>query len=258
MSCVQNTMITYGGGVRLTRSGAFINEFRLNTESNFALLSNALADKHGLGMLNLMLHTTHVPPQYYDIFYKAYYARENTQNLVFIDCGVWAGQVVDLGLHVGAKVYAFEPNKYLAPLLRKKYAENADVIFYQKAVGVGNFHTKFSEFNTLSQGNTITIDSRNDIESNANFYDVEVVDLCEIIEGQILKAHDKIYFLKLDIEGAEFEIMDKLIDKKLYEKIDHIACETHERYYMDGDFKIANLKEKIQKNNIKNIFLDWI
>lgn len=213
-------------------------------------------------MLNLMLHTTHVPPHHYDIFYKAYYerevARENGRELVFIDCGVWAGQVVDLGLHLGAKIYAFEPNKYLAPLLRKKYEGNKNVIFYQNAVGVGNFRTRFSEYSTLNQGNTIALDCRNDVEHTALFYDVEVLSLCEFIEGEILKTHDRIYFLKLDIEGAEFEIMDKIIEKKLYEKIDYIACETHERCYKDGEAKITHLREQIAKYNIKNIFLDWI
>lgn len=34
--------------------------------------------------------------------------------------------------------------------------------------------------------------------------------------------------------------------------------ETHERFFNDGIQKINLLKEKIRKNNITNIFLDWI
>lgn len=64
--------------------------------------------------------------------------------------------------------------------------------------------------------------------------------------------------IKLDIEGAEFDILNDLIDQKLYKKIEYIMVETHERFFNDGIQKINLLKEKIRKNNITNIFLDWI
>lgn len=243
---------------RFTRSGAFINDFRREVKENFELISNAISDKNGMGALNLMLHNTHVPRQHYDIFYKAYDFKEQNGSLVFIDCGVWAGQVTDIALHLGGVVYAFEPNKYLAALLRKKYAQNPNVFFYQKAVSNENAITKFAEYSTLSQGNTITTQARNDADSKTQYYDVEVIDLTEFIEREILSKFERIYLLKIDIEGAEFGLMDRLIDKGLHTKIKHIACETHERCYTDGTQKLQNLKDKIAKHNIKNILLDWV
>ncbi|WP_094325441.1 hypothetical protein [Campylobacter avium] len=63
--------------------------------------------------------------------------------------------------------------------------------------------------------------------------------------------------LKLDIEGARFEISDKLLDEKLFKKIDFIFAETHERFFDNPKQKINTLKEKLEKAGAKNIFLDW-
>lgn len=37
--------------------------------------------------------------------------------------------------------------------------------------------------------------------------------------------------LKLDIEGARFEILDKILDEKLFKKIDYDFAEIHERFF---------------------------
>lgn len=60
------------------------------------------------------------------------------------------------------------------------------------------------------------------------------------------------------MEGAEFDVLDSIIDKRLYEWIDFIVCEMHERFFSDGKSKMQTLKNRIKENKIENIFLDWI
>lgn len=161
----------------------------------------------------------------------------------------------DIILHCGGVSYAFEPNIYLHAILARKYANNPDVVLYNKAVDERNYRTKFLQDGSgiVGQGNGIIADARDTQES----YEVDVVDVSEIIES-LIKEHGKIYLLKLDVEGAEFGIMEKILDKRLYEHIEYIACETHERFFSDGDAKIAHLKERIAKLGAHNILLDWI
>ena len=106
----------------------------------------------------------------------------------------------------------------------------------------------------LSQGNRICESAQESSDS----YEVEVIDLCEFLEKELLSKNERIYFLKLDVEGVEFEIMQKLIEKELYKKIDYIACETHEYMFDEGSKKLENLKSQIKKHKIDNIFLDWV
>ena len=65
------------------------------------------------------------------------------------------------------------------------------------------------------------------------------------------------YLIKLDIEGAEFDVINQLIDKKLSSSFDYMVCETHERLFSDGEAKLTALKKRLKEQNIYNIFLDW-
>lgn len=106
----------------------------------------------------------------------------------------------------------------------------------------------------LSQGNRIC----ESVQESSEGYEVEVIDLCEFLEKELLSQHERIYFLKLDVEGVEFEIMQKLIERGLYKRIDYIACETHEYMFEDGLERLESLKALITKHKIENIFLDWV
>ena len=87
---------------------------------------------------------------------------------------------------------------------------------------------------------------------------VNVVRLTEIINKDIISKHQKIHLLKLDIEWAEFDVINDIIDEWLYKHIKYIVVETHERYFKDWKNILKNLKRKIKQKWITNIFLDWI
>lgn len=72
-----------------------------------------------------------------------------------------------------------------------------------------------------------------------------------------MEQKERIYLLKLDVEGAEFEILPALIKKGLYEKIDYIVVETHEYMFKDGAKKLEQIQNALAKKGVKNIFLDW-
>lgn len=174
---------------------------------------------------------------------------------VCIDCGAHAGLVTDIIVHCGGICHSFEPNIYLFPILSHKYSDNPYVILYPKAVSNANGSAQFLQdsYGVFSQGNSIIASARETKTS----YTVEVVDISEIL-SQLIAKHKRLYLLKLDVEGAEFDIMEKIIDKKLHLYIDYIVCETHERFFTDGSAKIARLRSRIAQENADNIFIDWI
>lgn len=151
-------------------------------------------------------------------------------------------------------MHSFEPNAYLFAILQDKYKNNPNVILNKAAVSDKSGSARFLLHDAISQGNCIELSKMN--VTSVDYDEVELIDLVEYITQKILPR--RIFMLKLDIEGAEFGVMDKIIEARLYEKIDYIACETHERYFKDGKAKIKSLRQKIAQNNIKNIFLDWI
>ena len=48
------------------------------------------------------------------------------------------------------------------------------------------------------------------------------------------------------------------IETQLYKMINHIFCETHERFVVNGVQRLENIKDKIALLNIENIHLDWV
>ncbi|MCR2062441.1 FkbM family methyltransferase [Campylobacter helveticus] len=169
-----------------------------------------------------------------------------------MDCGAHAGLISDIILHCGGAVECFEPNLYLNFFLKRKFENNAFVKIHQKAVSNQDGKVKFLTFQNriLSQGNRI-VSSVQDEQTN-EAYEVECVNLCEFLEQK-----ERIYLLKLDVEGAEFEILPALIKKGLYEKIDYIVVETHEYMFKDGAKKLEQIQNALAKKGVKNIFLDW-
>ena len=177
---------------------------------------------------------------------------------ICIDGGAHAGLVSDIILYCGGVVHSFEPNALLHTILESKYHANPNVILHHAALSHEAGEVRFYVYDDISQGNRIQgASDPSHTQSAAKQYKVPAIDLCAYIQT-LLQKHERLYFVKLDIEGAEFDIMDRLLDMKLYEKIDYIACETHERFFHDGKARIARLREKITKHGATNILLDWI
>lgn len=107
----------------------------------------------------------------------------------------------------------------------------------------------------VSQGASIVEFANDDCQRQG--YEVQMIDFADFVED-LAKKEGKINFIKLDIEGAEFAVLDALIERNLCECAEYIMCETHERYFKEPEKKLKVLKDKIAKKGIKNVYLDWI
>lgn len=166
------------------------------------------------------------------------------------------GVFSDVALASGGICYAFEPNIYLVAFLKNLYKDNERLILKEQAISHKNEKAIFynMEDDIISSGNSIISMPK---AKQKSAYEVQMIDFCEFII-ELTKKHSKIAFVKLDIEGAEFDVLNALIEKDLYENIEYIMVETHERFFDNPKEKIDTLKEKITKKQIKNIYLDWV
>lgn len=221
---------------------------------------NALCDPNGLGRLELMLYNVHAPWHYHHIFHQlplyVECAKQKNQKVICIDCGAHAGLMSDIFLWCGAETHAFEPNPAILSFLRRKFSqkiENKEYILNPSAVSDsdGEMDLFVDDGGALSQGIRIVGESK----EMKSIQRVQVVDLVRYIKEM---GDVNIYFLKIDAEGAEFGILEKLISEKLHTKIKYIACETHERFFPDGELKMSKIRKLIKEKGIQNIFLDWV
>ena len=220
----------------------------------FLYLCGATVDPKWFWFFQLMLENANVPRKYRYMFCP------KEENVVFIDCWANVWLITDIARFMDMEVYAFEPNPQAIRLLNKKYVDDKKVHVYPDAVSNKNWKMDFfiSETEMFDQGATI-IEECAKIEWWKNDkVEVDIVRLSEVIKNDILPNHKKIHLLKLDIEWAEFDVIDDIIDEWIYQNIKYIVVETHERFFKDWKEKMRKLQQRIKEKDIKNIYLDWI
>jgi len=157
--------------------------------------------------------------------------------------------VADLGANIGIfslyaeskkakKIYAFEPIKDYALLFEKNLKNYSNVLLFKSAI---SYRTGEGEILYNFQDNTIL----KDVYNKFNWKEEEInqrVKINLISINDFMINIEKIDFLKIDIEGSEYDILESITPENL-NKIRKIACEYHWNYDNRLEFSINKLKE---------------
>ncbi len=177
---------------------------------------------------------------------------------IAIDCGANVGKITAQFAQNGATVHAFEPNPHAFAELERRFAGVQHVHCYQKAVSdvSGKLNLYLHERSSEDEIHWSTGSSLLSHKPNVRidkFVEVEVIDLCDFLRS--LSGPVKV--LKMDIEGSEVAILEKMIDTKIANRIAHIFVETHEAKIPELRVATAALRERIHHLRIRHINLDW-
>ena len=161
--------------------------------------------------------------------------------------------VLDIGANVGLwtkyilsrnakNVYAFEPNKKAIEHLKKTLSNDKGTNIIEKAV--------YKERETLQ----FYIDDTNSLTSsllaNAGHtpsYDVTAITLEDAIN---ITGENKIDLVKIDIEGAEFDIIETT-PHEVFDRINCFLIEYHDFYFDEGMAKVDALENKLRSVGYK-------
>jgi FkbM family methyltransferase len=182
---------------------------------------------------------------------------------ICIDLGANIGDITQVFADKGAEVYSFEPNPAAFTKLQERFALSSKVHLFNKAVASKDgkarlFMYKYNSDDSVfwSQGASL-FESKDDIDQN-NFVEVEVINILAFLKDLCEKKSSPIDVLKMDIEGAEYEILLNMIELNLCHNIRHILVETHERHIPE----LIPISEKIRclinSKKITNINLNWV
>lgn len=163
---------------------------------------------------------------------------------VFIDCGANIGKISleFKDKNPSYEFYLFEPDPALIPHLTKISNEN-NFKLIEKAVWTENCKKTFY-FGKNTEGNTLLIEKERDLrrpEKIRKEIEVECIDFCEWIQNNFSKE-DNIY-VKMDIEGAEYVLLNKALEDGTIEYIDTLDVEFHIR-------KLKNYITKKEHNTL--------
>ena len=191
-------------------------------------------------------------------FEKSNIVKNLSSDSICIDCGANVGKVSEIMAKTGAKVYAFEPNPLCLTQLEENCSKYKNIEIIKKGVAAQKmkckmYHNDLTLYNKeiFSQNSSIFASKGN--VNKDNYTEIECIDLCDFIE----KIDKNIAILKMDIEGAEFDILYKMIISGIYKKIETILVETHDGTIPEISEKGKIVRQLIKEKDINNIKLDW-
>jgi len=178
---------------------------------------------------------------------------------VVLDCGANVGHITRLFSLTGASVTAFEPDPIAFKKLLHRCRNKKNIACIQKGVWDKNaIISLFSHNDSSGDEHCFTVSSSiidNKINVNTSkSQPIEVIDLVTYIQT----SKKKIDLIKLDVEGAEIEILKKIINTDSHRLFGKMYVETHETKIPTQIKELEWIKQAIKDKGIKNIRMNWI
>ncbi len=184
---------------------------------------------------------------------------------VVLDCGANVGSVTLRLAATGANVHAFEPDPHAFKILRDVTKGLENVTLHNAAVGVqaGSIQlmraVNFDENpNGASVKSTVITGGRMINEDNEKALDVALLSIFDFVDD-IVSEFGEVAFLKMDIEGAELDILEHMLVRKTFERVRLTVAETHENKFKELRPRFRALRLAVaEAYPTTRVNLDWI
>ena len=176
-----------------------------------------------------------------------------------IDGGANVGEVTQLLRQRGAIVHAFEPNSFAFSELENRFKNDNKVCTHNKALWINNEDVRLF-LHELSDDDELTYStgsSLNSAKPNVRTDKFQSVQACDIAEF-VFSLEERVRFFKLDVEGAEIEIVNHLLNTGALSQIDFLAVETHEKKFPKLREPTQEMKKAVEKKGFTNVNWNWI
>jgi FkbM family methyltransferase len=153
--------------------------------------------------------------------------------------------VFDVGGYVGVftkninkrshpQIYVFEPVKKYYSVLQKKFGALSNIKLYN--IGLSN-NTEQIKINITGETSSVYEDA-----SDSTHETISLVDIREFVEKENLRGDIKL--ISMNIEGAEYSLIERILDTKLINNIEILQIQFH-RNIPDAEAKRKTLISRI-------------
>ena len=151
--------------------------------------------------------------------------------------GNWAEQIHN---KYNATIHVFEPMKQFSNYIGSRFAGNDKVLVYP--VGVGAKTEDLTIYVPDGQDEATLHPGESSIAREEK---IRVVDIVEVFKKLDI---EKVDLMKLNIEGAEFDLLDRLIAKRLHKNITDIQIQFH-KIDDKSEERRDKIREKLSKTH---------
>jgi FkbM family methyltransferase len=180
-----------------------------------------------------------------------------------LDLGANLGVVSEKLVATGADVIAYEPDPFAFARLQDRFAGVPNITLVNAAVGVGSGTVRLmraDNFAANPEGASVKstiLDGGRRIDAE-NSIEVPLLDFPTLLKG-FAAQRGEVAFVKMDIEGAELDILETMHREGLFAHTRCLVAETHERKFKDLRARYKSLREEVAANyHAGRVNLDWI
>jgi FkbM family methyltransferase len=170
---------------------------------------------------------------------------------IFLDCGFYFGKAIRSAIESDlidekSKVYAFEPSPHKYIKAKLAALRPVKVHLIRKAVWIEDGEVTF-----LKSGR----EDSYSIEGTTGHTNPEKVIVPSINFSQfVADLPDNYIMCSMDIEGAEYAVLEKMLEEHTIDKIDLLSIEFHHRFMSDYNEKDSqSLLDRIEERGVKVI-----
>ncbi|MEM9881267.1 MAG: FkbM family methyltransferase, partial [Pseudomonadota bacterium] len=176
---------------------------------------------------------------------------------VCLDLGANVGHFTEKLANTGAQVHAFEPDPWAFEQLKTRMAGRSNVTLHNAAIGAraGTIEMRRPERyeddpKAGSVGVTMLVNKN---VANGSSFEVELACFTDFV----MSLDQDIALIKMDIEGAEVDLLEALVNSPARERIKNMFVETHYNIYPEQAVRIASLKKQYGALGAPYVNFNW-
>ena len=176
-----------------------------------------------------------------------------------IDCGANVGNVTAALVSRGAFVHAFEPNPDAFAVMAERFRDSESVALHRQAVldRAGRtrlyLHVDAAHDPVAASVGSSVLPFKGNVDEE-RYVEVDAIDLAEFV----LALPRPVKLVKLDVEGVECPIVNRLIDTGAIERTEIVVVELHDRHMPELARDYAELRERLRRKGLdERVLTDW-
>ena len=174
------------------------------------------------------------------------------QDSVMFDLGGFEGKYSEqIYKKYKPNIYIFEPLPKFITMIRENFEGNNKVRVFDYGIG-----GKTEDLNLAVSEDASYLISPRGVE-NTDGLEIEKVKIKSFKDAYDETGVDKIDLMKINVEGAEYEIMQNIFDNDLVSKIDNFQIQFH-NINDDSERLLLDIREKLSETHSLDWKFDWV